>query len=355
MSETRSPLPLLAVRDLAVSFEGRTGVVRAVDGVSLTIYPGQTLGVVGESGSGKSVTAMSLMHLIPRPPGKFERGTAEFQTSDGVRDLLAMSERGIREIRGGQIAMIFQEPMSSLNPVFTIGDQIVEAIRLHRRVGLREARGLAARALGDVGIANAVARLDDYPHQFSGGMRQRVMIAMALACRPRLLLADEPTTALDATVQRQILELLGELKRSTGMAIMLITHDLGVVAERAEVVCVMYSGRVVEYGRTGEVLARPLHPYTRALLACVPKLGERRERLSTVAELARMPGFMSIPIAGEALQPWWPASDAASGDAMAYALREVVEGRWVAVVQGSAERSRPPDLAPRVAEVAAGH
>jgi ABC-type dipeptide/oligopeptide/nickel transport system ATPase component len=341
-------LPLLRVRDLAVSFDAARGErVRAVRGVSMTIYPGQTLGVVGESGSGKSVTALSLMHLIPRPPGRIDGGSAELMEEGGARDLLGMSEREIRRIRGGAIAMIFQEPMTSLNPVFTIGDQIVEAIRLHRRVGTREARALAAKTLGDIGIGDAASRLDAYPHQFSGGMRQRVMIAMALACRPRLLLADEPTTALDATVQKQILELLREMKRGTGMAIMVITHDLGVVAEHADVVCVMYAGRVVEYGRTAEVLARPVHPYTRALLACVPRIGVKQERLATVAEMAAQPGFMRVPVgpggpgeAGTLMEAWWPGHE----EDDRYRLCQVGPERWVALAGESGPATCPPDI-----------
>jgi ABC-type dipeptide/oligopeptide/nickel transport system ATPase component len=351
MPEQAPTHPLLAVRDLAVSFDAHGRTVRAVDGVSMTIHPGQTLGVVGESGCGKSVTAMSLMHLIPRPPGRFERGAAVFQTSDGPRDLLAMSEHDIRAIRGGQIAMIFQEPMSSLNPVFSVGDQIVEAIRLHQRLGHRAARDLAVRSLADVGIANPAARLADYPHQFSGGMRQRVMIAMALACRPKLLLADEPTTALDATVQKQILSLLAGLRRSLGMAIMLITHDLGVVAEQADVVCVMFAGRVVEYGRTAEVLARPMHPYTRALLACIPRLDSKRERLWTVSDLLAQPDFLSIADGRFATgdsnpKPWWP-SQPNSNALPNYRLCHITEGRWVAVSAAPASDDPPPDVAPQ--------
>jgi ABC-type dipeptide/oligopeptide/nickel transport system ATPase component len=314
----------------------------------MTIYPAQTLAVVGESGCGKSVTALSLMHLLARPPARFDRGRAMFvgEGSTEPVDLLAMDEAAIRRIRGGQIAMIFQEPMTSLNPVLTVGDQICEAVRLHRTVGSREARGIAAEALRTVGIADAGRRLDDYPHQFSGGMRQRVMIAMALACQPRLLLADEPTTALDATVQKQILELLDDLKARTGLAVMLITHDLGVVRDHAEVVCVMYAGRVVEYARAEELFRRPLHPYTRALLACVPSVETRERRLTTIAETVREPGFLVIPaedLGGRAPMPWWPGREDG-----AYVLSPLLPDHWVAVAEGSSAGSEVawPDLAP---------
>ena len=270
--------PLLRIEDLAVSFATESGRVRAVQGVNLAVYPRQTLAVVGESGCGKSVTALSTLKLIPTPPGKYEGGKIVFDD----QDLLHLSEKQMRRIRGNQIAMIFQEPMTSLNPVYTIGDQIMEAVLLHQRVSKSKARQTAEAALRDVGIADAGSRLDEYPHQMSGGMRQRVMIAMALACRPRLLLADEPTTALDVTIQAQILALLRKLQEEHGMSILLITHDLGVVAENADVVAVMYAGRIVEYGTVHDVFERPLHPYTRGLFSSMPRLGETRHRLDTI-------------------------------------------------------------------------
>ena len=270
--------PLLQIEDLAVSFHTSEGVVRAVNGVNLTLYPRQTLAVVGESGCGKSVSALSTLKLVPTPPGRYDRGRVLF---DG-HDLLAYSEKQMQRIRGNQIAMIFQEPMTSLNPVYTIGDQILEAVLLHQHVGRKAAVEIAETALRDVGIAEPARRLHEYPHQMSGGMRQRIMIAMALACKPRLLLADEPTTALDVTIQAQILELLRKLQVEHGMSIMLITHDLGVVAENADVVAVMYAGRVVEYGSVHDVFTNPLHPYTRGLFASMPKLGEPKHRLLTI-------------------------------------------------------------------------
>ncbi|HYE03603.1 MAG TPA: ABC transporter ATP-binding protein [Phycisphaerales bacterium] len=359
--------PLLELRDLAVSFEhAGGGRVQAVDGASLTIYPRQTVAVVGESGCGKSVTAMSTLHLVPRPPARFDRGRVLFETRTGRRDLLAMSEREIRGIRGNEIAMIFQEPMTSLNPVFTIGDQIAEAILLHQDVSAATAREIAVGALRDVGIPEPERRLRAYPHQFSGGMRQRVMIAMALACQPKLLLADEPTTALDVTIQAQILELLRTLQRTRQMAIMLITHDLGVVAENADVVCVMYAGRVVEYGTVFEVFQNPLHPYTRGLFASIPRVGAARPRLVTIrdvmddlAEFARLPG------AERGVRPWWPWHQPpddlapAPGPAGDFVLEETAPEHWVGLwrTRAVAERApRAPDLAFRIPEpaVAAG-
>ncbi|MBL8990261.1 MAG: ABC transporter ATP-binding protein, partial [Phycisphaerae bacterium] len=263
---------LLRVSDLAVAFGAGGDRPHAVDGVSFTVRRGQTLAVVGESGSGKSVTALSLLRLLPEPPARIISGRA-LLAAEGPEpecDLLALSARQMRAVRGRRIAMIFQEPMSSLNPVYSVGDQIVEAVRLHQPVGRAEARAAAAAALADVGIDDAERRLDDFPHQFSGGMRQRVMIAMALACRPSLLLADEPTTALDVTVQAQILDLIGSLQRSRGLGVVLITHALGLVARYAHVACVMYAGRVVECAAVPSLLRRPLHPYTRGLMACTP-------------------------------------------------------------------------------------
>ncbi len=259
---------LLTVTDLAVSFPARTGTIRAVDGVDLTVRRGETLCVVGESGSGKSVTALAVMGLLDRS-GADVRGSIVL---DG-RELLTLDERAWRTVRGNDVAMIFQEPMSSLNPVQRIGDQIAEAVVLHQDVDRAQAGRRAVELLELVGIPAAERRARDYPHQLSGGMRQRVMIAIALSCNPKLLVADEPTTALDVTIQAQILALVQELRERLGMAVMLITHDLGVVAETADRVAVMYAGRVVETGAVAEVFERPLHPYTRALMRAIPVMG----------------------------------------------------------------------------------
>jgi ABC-type dipeptide/oligopeptide/nickel transport system ATPase component len=278
---------LLDVHDLAVNFYSGSEVVRAVDGVNLSLREGRTLAVVGESGSGKSVTALSILRLLPPPPAcRIERGTIEFDGSN----LLQLPQRDMRRLRGGRIAMIFQEPMTSLNPVLTMGEQIVEAIGRHHHVTRRAAQEMAAAALREVGIEDSQRRLNAYPHHFSGGMRQRVMIAMALACNPKILLADEPTTALDVTIAAQILDLLQRLQHSRGLSIMLITHDLGIVAQRADDVCVMYRGHVVESGSVQDVLRSPKHAYTRALLECRPRLGRRVERLSTIADVMERNG-----------------------------------------------------------------
>ncbi|HLL71810.1 MAG TPA: ABC transporter ATP-binding protein [Pyrinomonadaceae bacterium] len=272
---------LLEVKNLQTHFFTRAGVVRSVDGVSFHLDRGELLGLVGESGCGKSVTALSVMRLVA-PPGKIVAGEIWF---DG-EDLRAASENRMREIRGDDIAMIFQDPMTSLNPVYTVGEQIAEALRLHRKLSRRDARAAAVEAMQEVAIPDPARRADDYPHQLSGGMRQRVMIAMALACDPKLLIADEPTTALDVTIQAQILELLDGLRKSRELAVLLITHDLGVVAEVADRVAVMYTGRIVEESPVAELFARPKMPYTEGLLKSVPKLtaGEagKVERLQTI-------------------------------------------------------------------------
>ena len=270
--------PLLDVRDLSVEFDGQAGRFRAVDGVSFNVSRGEVLGIVGESGCGKSVTSLALMGLLPRRTATIPSGTALFE---GL-DLLRLAPHEMRRLRGRRLSMIFQEPMSSLNPVHTVGDQIVEAILAHERVGRREARRRAIALLDQVGIPAARQRIDSYPHELSGGMRQRVMIAMALSLNPALVIADEPTTALDVTIQAQILELLRDLRREFGTAIVIITHDLGVVAELAERVVVMYAGRVVETAPIEQIFARPEHPYTVGLLASIPTLGERRRRLATI-------------------------------------------------------------------------
>ena len=271
--------PLLEVNNLNVAFDTERGQVRPVRDVSFSIYPGQTVALVGESGCGKSVTSLSVLRLIPQPPGKILGGRVMLEG----RDLLGISEKEMRGVRGKDIAMIFQEPMTSLNPVYTIGDQIAEAIILHQGVNSRRAYEIAEQSLNDVGIADPHRRLTEYPHQMSGGMRQRVMIAMALSCKPKLLIADEPTTALDVTIQAQILELLRKLQRETGMSVLLITHDLGVVAENADVVNVMYASRIVESATVEELFDHPQHPYTEGLFRAVPKLGAHAARLETIA------------------------------------------------------------------------
>ncbi len=261
--------PLLELENVRTWFYTREGVVRAVDGVSFTIAAGETLAIVGESGCGKSVTAQSILRLLPSPPARIVEGAIRFEG----RNLLELTDAQMRDIRGNQIAMIFQEPMTSLNPVLTIGHQIAESLVRHQSLDRRAADARAVEMLGLVNIAEPARRAMEYPHQLSGGMRQRAMIAMALACNPKLLIADEPTTALDVTIQAQILDLMRELKSKTGAAIMLITHDLGVVAEMAERVVVMYAGRKVEEAPVDELFERPLHPYTRGLLGSMPKLG----------------------------------------------------------------------------------
>src|SRR4051794_40183416 len=273
------PDPLLQVQDLNIAFDTERGQIRPVRDVSFSIYPGQTVALVGESGCGKSVTSLSILRLIPMPPGRILGGKVMF---DG-RDLRSLSEKEMRRVRGKDIAMIFQEPMTSLNPVYTIGDQIGEAVSLHQKVSGRKAVQIAEDAMKDVGIADPRRRLGEYPHQMSGGMRQRVMIAMALSCQPKLLIADEPTTALDVTIQAQILELLRKLQRERGMSILLITHDLGVVAENADVVNVMYASRIVETATVEELFDKPQHPYTEGLFRSVPKLGAAAGRLETIS------------------------------------------------------------------------
>ncbi|HUG65869.1 MAG TPA: ABC transporter ATP-binding protein [Gaiellaceae bacterium] len=269
---------LLRVENLQTWFYTQGGVLRAVDGVDLSIRPGATLGLVGESGSGKSVTALSIMRLV-ETPGRVEAGS---QLLLEGRDLMALDESAMEKVRGKEISMIFQEPMTALNPVYSCGEQIIETLVLHERIDRRAARTRAIALLDRVGIPAASQRVDEYPHQMSGGMRQRVMIAMALACHPAVLIADEPTTALDVTIQAQILELLKELQREMGMAVILITHDLGVVAETAHRVAVMYGGQVVEYADVRPAFRTPLHPYTAGLHASLPKLGEEVDRLRVI-------------------------------------------------------------------------
>ena len=278
--------PLLEVDGLKTYFYTRDGIVRAVDGVSFAVYPGETLAVVGESGCGKSVTSLSILRLIASPPGKIVEGRLMFQG----RDLLGLTEDEMRDVRGNEISMIFQEPMTSLNPVLTIGRQIAEALVLHRGMTRKEALARAVEMLTLVNIPDGARRIEQYPHQLSGGMRQRVMIAMALACNPRLLIADEPTTALDVTIQAQILDLMRGLKEKTGAAIVLITHDLGVVAEMAQRVVVMYAGRKVEEAPVDELFATPRHPYTEGLLKSIPRLEDAQA--TDRARLAEIPGMV---------------------------------------------------------------
>ncbi len=274
-------MALLEIQNLQTHFRTPDGVNRAVDGVSFTVGAGETLAIVGESGCGKSVTANSVLRLIPEPPGKIA-GSIRF---DGT-DLLALDQRAMRDIRGNQISMIFQEPMTSLNPVLTVGRQICESLRLHQRLGQKEAERRAVEMLRLVGIAEPERRAGEYPHQLSGGMRQRVMIAIALACNPKLLIADEPTTALDVTIQAQILDLMRDLKKRVGAAIILITHDLGVVAEVAERVLVMYAGRKVEEASVADLFRTPRHPYTQGLLGALPRLGSSLDgETSRLAEI----------------------------------------------------------------------
>ncbi|MDN2565588.1 ABC transporter ATP-binding protein [Aquibium sp. A9E412] len=276
--------PLLQVEDLHVAFDTRQGAVTALDGVSFSLAAGETLGIVGESGCGKSITALALMGLIPAPPGRLTGGRIDF----AGRDIARLAESELRRLRGRDIAMIFQEPMTSLNPVFPVGAQIAEAILLHREIDRQAARREAVALLRTVGIPDAERRATAYPHELSGGMRQRVMIAMAISCRPKVLIADEPTTALDVTVQAQIFELMRRIQDEFGVALMLITHDMGAIAEMADRVAVMYAGRIVEQGLADDVLDRPLHPYTRGLIDCIPVLGK-------AAPDGRPPALSEIP------------------------------------------------------------
>jgi oligopeptide/dipeptide ABC transporter ATP-binding protein len=269
---------LLSVENLNVRFTTQEGTALAVRDLSFSVGTGEALGLVGESGCGKSVSALALMRLIPDPPGQILGGKVFFN----CRDIMALPDKAVRDLRGNEIAMIFQEPMTSLNPIHTCGDQIMEPLILHKGVGKKEARERALELLTITGIPSPARRLREYPHQLSGGMRQRVMIAMALACKPKLLIADEPTTALDVTIQAQILELMKELRRETGSAIILITHDLGIIAEMCDRVAVMYAGQVVETCLVDELFKGPLHPYSEALLFSIPAIGSRRERLYAI-------------------------------------------------------------------------
>jgi oligopeptide transport system ATP-binding protein len=316
--------PLLVVKNLETQFKTQDGIVKAVNNVSFHVDRGETLGIVGESGSGKSVTSLSIMRLIPNPPGRIVGGQIIF---DGD-NLLDYTEEEMRHIRGNRIAMIFQDPMTSLNPVLTIGRQITESLELHMKLTPKEARNRAVELLQMVGIPGAARRLDDYPHQFSGGMRQRVMIAMALSCNPELLIADEPTTALDVTIQAQILELIQRLQHELGTAVIIITHDLGVVAGMADRVIVMYAGRVVEEGPTDEIFARPRMPYTIGLLRSIPRLDEEEGRTLTPIR-GLPPDLINLP----QICPFSPRCDyfiPGTCDQQVPPLREVVPGHKAA-------------------------
>jgi len=280
--------PVLQVSGLTTEFHTRTGVLRAVDNVSFSVNAGETLAIVGESGCGKSITALSMIRLVPTPPGRIVGGSVKL----GDVDLLKLPESEMRKVRGGQVAMIFQEPMTALNPLMTIGRQIAEMVQRHDNVSRGAARTRSIEMLNHVRMPEAERRARDYPHQLSGGMRQRAMIAMALACRPKLLIADEPTTALDVTIQAQILDLIGDLQREFGTAVVLITHDLGVVAETAQRVVVMYAGRMVEQAPVRELFARPLHPYMRGLLTSIPRVGAGAVGLPGEERLQEIPGMV---------------------------------------------------------------
>jgi len=280
---------LIEIKNLKTYFYTYEGASKAVDGIDFEIFPGETLGIVGESGCGKSVTALSILRLIPTPPGKIVDGEILFKG----KNLLKLNDKGIRSIRGKDISMIFQEPMTSLNPVYTIGDQISEAILTHRNISKREAKKESIEMLKKVGIPLPAQRFGEYPFQFSGGMRQRAMIAMALSCNPQLLIADEPTTALDVTIQAQILDLINNIKKQFNMSIMIITHDLGVIAEVSDRVVVMYAGKVVEYADVDTLFANPMHPYTWGLMNSIPKIGQRIKRLATISGV--VPSSLNFP------------------------------------------------------------
>jgi peptide/nickel transport system ATP-binding protein len=326
---TNAQAPLLQIDNLKTYFDTFDGTVRAVDGVSFKIKPGRTLGLVGESGCGKSVTAFSVLRLLPKRTSRIVEGEIIFQREDGqFIDMARLNPDGevIRTIRGNEIAMIFQEPLTSLSPVHTVGRQIAEAVSLHQRVSRAEAYQRTVQMLEQVGIPSPEQRFNEYPHQFSGGMRQRAMIAMALSCNPRLLIADEPTTALDVTIQAQILELMNSLQQELGMAILIITHDLGVIAEMADEVAVMYMGKIVESGDVRTIFNQPLHPYTVGLLRSIPQVsGRGRERLTPIP--GSVPDPFSIP-QGCAFYPRCPAAKKPSCQA-AVPLMEVEPGHMV--------------------------
>ena len=326
---------VLDVKDLQVSFHTRNGVVRAVDRVSLKVGAGQTVGIVGESGSGKSVTCYSLLGLIPQPPGRIEGGTAMF----GGLDLLKLSEKELQKVRGSRISMIFQDPMTSLNPYLKIGSQLVEPLRLHEGLDKTAAwkRGIAA--LKEVGIPEPTTRMEQYPHEFSGGMRQRVMIAMALITRPELLIADEPTTALDVTIQQQVLDLIKDLQKRLGIAVVFITHDLAVVHEVCDVVNVMYAGRLVESASAADLFAHPRHAYTRALMRSIPALQKKGEPLYTIPGLP--PDLSHLPSGCAFRARQTPDRQALCLTDRQPPLKEIAPGHWVQACPGCVEGGLP--------------
>lgn len=326
-------MALLEVRDLTTYFHTRDGVVRAVDGVSFSVDRGETLGIVGESGSGKSVTCYSLMRLIPEPPGRIESGTAMF---DG-QDLLQMDKRALRKVRGNRVSMIFQDPMTSLNPYLRISTQLTEALQIHRDIDGKAALAKAIEALEEVGIPEASKRVKSYPHEFSGGMRQRVMIAMALITEPDLLIADEPTTALDVTVQAQILELIRQRQNDLGTAVILVSHDLGVIAGTCDKVNVMYAGRVMESGTAEQVFYDPRHPYTRSLQKTIPSLQIKGQQLYTIAGL---PPDLSKPTGGCAFYPRCPYPKLGPPEGVSPQLIDIGDGHCTAAC-GLCDSSAP--------------
>jgi oligopeptide/dipeptide ABC transporter ATP-binding protein len=332
-------VPLLEVKDLRTHFMTREGAVRAVDGISFSVDKGKTLGIVGESGCGKSVTALSIMGLLPKPPAEIVSGEILF---DG-RDLSKLSEKQLEDVRGREVAMIFQDPMTSLNPTLKIGTQITEVLDRHYGMPKAEARRRAIELLEEVRIPRAAERLDDYPHRFSGGMRQRVMIAIALACNPKLLIADEPTTALDVTVQAQVLDLLEDLRESHEMALILITHDMGVVAEVADEVAVMYAGQIVEQAGGIELFDRPEHPYTEALLGALPELENQDVRGGRLVAIpGRPPDLIDPPEACRFAARCRYAGPHDTCTTVAPELRELRPGHWVRSEHPASERSRLP-------------
>jgi len=333
-------MALLEVSDLRTHFFTREGVVRAVDGVSFSVEKGKTLGIVGESGCGKSVTALSIMGLIPKPPARIVSGSVLFEG----RDLTQLAEKQLENVRGRQIAMIFQDPMTCLNPTLTIGTQITETMRRHLEMTKEEARKRAAELLDECGIPGAAERLDDYPHRFSGGMRQRVMIAIALSCNPKLLIADEPTTALDVTIQAQILDLLDELRREYEMALILITHDMGVIAEVSDEVAVMYAGQIVEQASVVDLFDKPEHPYTEALLGALPQIegeGIRQGRLTAIP--GRPPDLIDPPETCRFAPrcPYASFDDSCTREPPQ--LREVRPDHFVRSSHPASERARAPE------------
>jgi len=333
-------MALLEVKDLQTHFFTREGVVRAVDGVSFQVEKGKTLGIVGESGCGKSVTALSIMRLLPEPPAKIVGGSVDF---DGI-DLVSLPEKSLEGVRGDEISMIFQDPMTSLNPTLKIGTQIMETMEEHLGYDKGQARKRAIELLEEVHIPNAKNRLNDYPHRFSGGMRQRVMIAIAISCNPKLLIADEPTTALDVTVQADVLDLLEELQGELEMAMIIITHDMGVVAEAADDIVVMYAGQIVEQATALDLFDHPEHPYTEALLGALPQIEGAGIREGRLTAIPGRPPDLSDPPPACRFAPRCPYSD--RGDSCSTEppeLREVRPGHWVRSAHPASERAREPD------------